>query len=127
VSYSHLIQNVILISKSLAIKNRAKTIQKKCETLLINIYKKSNQLKQPEQSRFEYIQYLNKRFNEQIEQEKNIENLYDKIERMQYDLYQKIGTIYSRSLLDQSENRLYGTNYIYAEIFSKIGLQKVSY
>ncbi len=92
VSYIILKQNSYFL---LGIKNRAKTIEKTCEILLINIYKKSNQLTQPEQIRSEYIQYLIKRFNEQIEEEKNIEKLYDKIERMQYNLYQKIGTIYS--------------------------------
>ncbi|CAF1261150.1 unnamed protein product [Adineta steineri] len=71
------------------IKNRAKTIQKKCETLLINIHEKSNQLKQPEQIRFEYILYLTKQFNEQIEYENDVEHFYNKIERMQYEFYQK--------------------------------------
>ncbi|CAF4197371.1 unnamed protein product, partial [Rotaria sordida] len=73
-----------------SIKNRAKIIEEKFETLLINIHNKSHQLKQSEQIQFEYFQFLNTRFNEEIEHEKNIENLYDKIERMQYDLHQKI-------------------------------------
>jgi hypothetical protein len=48
----------------------------------------------PEQIRMEYIQYLNKRFDEETEHEKTTEHFYKKIERMQYDLHQKIGMIY---------------------------------
>ncbi|UJR31391.1 hypothetical protein I4U23_018885 [Adineta vaga] len=72
------------------IKTRAKLIQTKCETLLMNIHQKSNQSNQPEQIRLEYIQYLTERYNEQREHEKDMEKFYNKIERMQYDLYQKI-------------------------------------
>jgi len=86
----------MILTNNLGIKNRAKIIQNKCETLLVNIYQKSNQLKQPEQIRSEYIQYFHKRFTEEIEHQKNIENLYEKIERMQYDHYQKMGTINSK-------------------------------
>ncbi|CAF1385366.1 unnamed protein product [Rotaria sp. Silwood1] len=73
-----------------SIKNRAKTIEEKFETLLINIQNKSHQLKQSERIRFEYFQFLYIRFNEEMEHEKNIEYLYDKIEKMQYDLHQKM-------------------------------------
>ena len=76
---------------SLGIKNRAKTIQEKFENLLINIQNKSDKLKELKQVRFEYTQFLNTRINEEIEREKNIENVYDKIERMQYNLHQKMG------------------------------------
>jgi len=60
---------------------------------LINIYEKSNQAKQPEQIRLEYIQFLAKRFNERQDEEKKFENIYEKIERMQYEFYQKLGMI----------------------------------
>lgn len=53
--------------------------------------KKSDELIELKQSRFEYIQFLNKRFNEEIEREKNIQSLYDKIERMQIDHHKRIG------------------------------------
>ncbi|CAF4553692.1 unnamed protein product [Rotaria socialis] len=72
------------------IKNRAKLIQEKFESLLINIQNKSDKLKELQQVRFEYTQFLNTRINEEIEREKNTESLYDKIERMQYDLHQKM-------------------------------------
>ncbi|CAF3805440.1 unnamed protein product, partial [Rotaria sp. Silwood1] len=72
------------------IKIRAKTIEEKFETLLINIQNKSHQLKQSQRIRFEYFQLLYIRFNEEMEREKNIEYLYDKIEKMQYDLHQKM-------------------------------------
>ncbi|CAF5181733.1 unnamed protein product, partial [Rotaria magnacalcarata] len=72
------------------IKNRAKIIQENFESLLINIQNKSDKLKGLKQVRFEYTQFLNTRINEEIEREKNIQNLYDKIERMQYDLHQKM-------------------------------------
>ncbi|CAF5122082.1 unnamed protein product, partial [Rotaria sp. Silwood1] len=73
-----------------AIKNRATIIEEKFETLLKNIQNKSHQLKQSERIRFEYFQFLYIRFNEEMEREKNIEYLYDKIEKMQYDLHQKM-------------------------------------
>lgn len=60
---------------------------------MINIYEKSNQAKQPEQIRLEYIQFLAKRFNERQDEEKKFENIYEKIERMQYEFYQKLGMI----------------------------------
>ena len=66
---------------------------------MINIYEKSNQLKQPEQIRLEYIQYLTKRINKEIEHEKSIANFYEKIERMQYDFYQRMGTSDLREIL----------------------------
>lgn len=60
---------------------------------MINIYEKSNQAKQPEQIRLEYTQFLAKRFNERQDEEKKFENIYEKIERMQYEFYQKLGMI----------------------------------
>ncbi|CAF0920812.1 unnamed protein product [Adineta ricciae] len=75
------------------IKTHAKAIQKRCETLLMKIHQKSNQSKQPDQIRTEYIQYLTKQLNRERTRENEIEQLYEKIERMQYDLYQKIGTM----------------------------------
>ncbi|CAF5140236.1 unnamed protein product, partial [Rotaria sp. Silwood1] len=72
------------------IKNRAKTIEEKFETLLINIQNKSHQLKQSQRIRFEYFQFLYIRFNEEMEREKTMEYLYDRIEKMQYDLHQEI-------------------------------------
>ncbi|CAF5022311.1 unnamed protein product, partial [Rotaria sp. Silwood1] len=86
-----------LIIPILGIKNRAKTIEEKFETLLINIQNKSHQLKQSERIRFEYFQFLYIRFNEEMEHEKNIEYLYDKIEKMQYDLHQKMSMSYSNA------------------------------
>lgn len=83
----------VLFFNILGIKFRAKFIQKQCENLLVNIYEKSNQAKQPEQIRFEYIQFLAKRFNEQHDEEKKIESICEKIERMQYEFYQKLGMI----------------------------------
>ncbi|CAF5155709.1 unnamed protein product, partial [Rotaria magnacalcarata] len=80
------------------IKNRAKIIQENFESLLINIQNKSDKLKGLKQVRFEYTQFLNTRINEEIEREKNIQNLYDKIERMQYDLHQKMGKSLDRTL-----------------------------
>ncbi|CAF0967334.1 unnamed protein product [Adineta steineri] len=88
------------------IKNRAKTIQKKCETLLINIHKKSNQLKQPEQIRFEYIQYLTKQLNEQIEYENDVEHFYNKIERMQYEFYQKLADSLETIEIEDLDNEI---------------------
>ncbi|CAF1497745.1 unnamed protein product [Adineta steineri] len=88
------------------IKNRAKTIQKKCETLLINIHKKSNQLKQPEQIRFEYIQYLTKQLNEQIEYENDVEHFQNKVERMQYEFYQKIADSLETIDLEDLDNEI---------------------
>ncbi|CAF1399147.1 unnamed protein product, partial [Rotaria sp. Silwood1] len=52
------------------IKIRAKTIEEKFETLLINIQNKSHELKQSQRIRFEYVQFLYIRFNEEMEREK---------------------------------------------------------
>ena len=59
------------------------------------MHQKSSQSRQPDQIRTEYIQYLTKQFNREQTRENEIEQLYEKIERMQYDLYQKIGTMES--------------------------------
>ena len=75
------------------IKQRAKVIQQKCEVLLMNIHRSASQFQLPERVRFEYIQYLSKRFDEAAESEKALEHLYDRIERMQYTFHQKLGTI----------------------------------
>lgn len=87
---------------------RAKTIQSKCESLLMSIYQKSKQWKQPERIRLEYVRYLNERLHEEMNKQKKMENFYDKIERIQYDHYQKLSTSssmevkrFSRSLVFQ--------------------------
>ena len=75
------------------IKQRAKLIQQKCEVLLVNIHRNASQVQLPERVRFEYIQYLSKRFDEEVESEKALQHLYDRIERMQYTFHQKAGKV----------------------------------
>jgi adenylate kinase family enzyme len=81
------------------IKQRAKLIQQNCEFLLVNIHRNANQFQLPERVRFEYIRYLSERFNEEVESEKALERLYDRIERMQYTFHQKLGKIKAKHLL----------------------------
>ena len=73
-------------------KQRAKAIQEKCETLLISVHRKANQFQQPEEIRWDYIQYLAQRVHQVTDEKRALEQLVDRVERMQCDLYQRLGT-----------------------------------
>jgi hypothetical protein len=74
-------------------KHRAKAIEQNCQQLLINIHRQDEQYQWPESIRFDYLQYLNKRYNDEIERQEQIEQVYDRIEQIYFNYQTRIGTL----------------------------------